>query len=209
MVTAGPTLEDMDPVRFLGNRSSGKMGFAIAARAAARGADVELIAGPVHLATPPRVARTDVRSALDMAAALTEAMKAPCDALVMAAAVADYRFAVESPGKVKKSGETTTVDFVRNPDLLAEVGAARKGRRPVLVGFALETGPRVQIVAEARRKLREKKVDVVVANEAQIAFGGDDNEMSFVTENRDDRLPRATKVDLADALLDRIKSLLG
>ena len=209
VVTAGPTIEDMDPVRFLGNRSSGKMGFAIAARAAARGADVTLIAGPVQLGTPPHVTRKDVRSALEMGAALEAAMKDPCDALVMAAAVADYRFAQPSDTKVKKSDENVSVDLVRNPDLLAGIGAARTGVRPVLVGFALETGSRAHIVAEARRKLRDKKVDVVVANEASVAFGGDDSEMSFVTENRDERLPRAAKVDLADALLDRIKSLLA
>jgi phosphopantothenoylcysteine decarboxylase/phosphopantothenate--cysteine ligase len=210
VVTAGPTLEDMDPVRFLGNRSSGKMGFAIAARAAARGAKTTLVAGPVQLATPARVVRVDVRSALEMQAALKKV--ASCDAIVMAAAVADHRFAKTSETKLKKGAETESLEMVRNPDLLAEVGAmraARKELRPILVGFALETGARAQIVAEARRKLREKKVDVVVANEARLAFGGDDNEISFVTENRDERLPRATKVDLADALLDRIKSLLG
>lgn len=207
VVTAGPTLEDMDPVRFLGNRSSGKMGFAIAQRAAARGATTTLVAGPVHLPTPPRVTRVDVRSALEMQAALAKV--AACDAIVMAAAVADYRFETTSDAKRKKGGEKESLEMVRNPDLLAELGAARKGSRPVLVGFALETGTRAQVVAEARRKLREKKVDVVVANEARHAFGGDDNEISFITENRDERLPRATKVDLADALLDRIKSLLG
>jgi phosphopantothenoylcysteine decarboxylase/phosphopantothenate--cysteine ligase len=207
IVTAGPTLEDMDPVRFLSNRSTGKMGFAIAARAAARGARTTLIAGPVQQGTPPRVHRIDVRSALEMQRALHDSQ--PADAIVMAAAVADYRFAKTSDTKQKKGAETSTLDLVRNPDLLAELGAARKGVRPVLVGFALETGTRAHVVAEARRKLREKKVDVVVANEARVAFGGDDNEISFVTENRDERLPRAAKVELADALLDRIKSLLG
>jgi phosphopantothenoylcysteine decarboxylase/phosphopantothenate--cysteine ligase len=207
VVSAGPTLEDMDPVRFLGNRSTGKMGFAIAARAAARGARVTLVAGPVQLATPPRVHRIDVRSALEMQRALAEA--GPADAIIMAAAVADYRFANKSDVKVKKTGEAQTLDLVRNPDVIAELGAARKGARPVLVAFALETGSHSHVVAEARRKLREKKVDVVVANEAQHAFGGDENEISFVTENRVERLPRAAKVDLADALLDRIKSLLS
>ncbi len=210
VVTAGPTLEDMDPVRFIGNRSTGKMGFAIAARAAARGATTSLIAGPVQLATPPLVKRTDVRSALEMQNALRKI--GACDAVVMAAAVADHRFAKTSETKLKKSGETETLAMVRNPDLIAELGAARaasKSSRPVLVGFALETGARTQMVSEARRKVREKKVDVIVANQASVAFGGDDNEISFITENRDERLPRATKVDLADALLDRIKSLLG
>jgi len=207
VVTAGPTIEDMDPVRFLGNRSTGKMGFAVAERAAARGARVTLVAGPVSLPTPPRVERLDVRSALEMQAALGKL--GACDAIVMAAAVADYRFAETSVTKVKKGGDTASMELVKNPDLLAAIGAARKGVRPVLVGFALETGTRAQVVAEARRKLREKKVDVVVANEARVAFGGDDNEISFVTENRDERLPRASKIDLADALLDRIKSLLA
>ena len=221
VVTAGPTIEDMDPVRFLGNRSSGKMGFAIAERAAARGARVTLVAGPVSLPTPPRVERLDVRSALEMQATLAKlgacvdgsaaggTSQTKIDAIVMAAAVADYRFAETSVTKVKKGGDTASMELVKNPDLLAAIGAARKGARPVLVGFALETGTRAQVVAEARRKLREKKVDVVVANEARVAFGGDDNEISFVTENRDERLPRASKIDLADALLDRIKSLLG
>ncbi|HSQ62125.1 MAG TPA: bifunctional phosphopantothenoylcysteine decarboxylase/phosphopantothenate--cysteine ligase CoaBC [Polyangiaceae bacterium] len=208
VVSAGPTLEDLDPVRFLSNRSSGKMGFAIAARGAARGAEVTLVAGPVQLPTPHGVLRVDVRTALEMQAALAQA-RASCDAVVMAAAVADYRPAATSGTKIKKKGEQTTLELVQNPDLLAEMGMARTGPRPVLVGFALETGTRQAIVAEARRKLREKKVDVVVANEARTAFGGDDNEITFVTENREERLPRASKVDLADALLDRIKSLLG
>jgi len=179
-----------------------------AARGAARGAEVTLVAGPVQLPTPHGVLRVDVRTALEMQAALAQA-RASCDAVVMAAAVADYRPAATSGTKIKKKGEQTTLDLVQNPDLLAEMGMARTGPRPVLVGFALETGTRQAIVAEARRKLREKKVDVVVANEARTAFGGDDNEITFVTENREERLPRASKVDLADALLDRIKSLLG
>lgn len=208
VVTAGPTLEDMDPVRFLANRSSGKMGFAVAERAAARGASVVLVAGPVALPTPPRVTRVDVRSALEMRAALATAV-ADADAVVMAAAVADYRFSDVKTAKVKKAGEKASFELTRNPDLLAELGAARKGPRPVLVGFALETGARAEIVAEARRKLRDKRVDVVVANDARVAFGGAESELSFVTENRDDRLPRASKLELADALLDRVKSLLG
>ena len=212
VVTAGPTLEDMDPVRFIGNRSHWENGDSRSRRTCrpARGATTTLIAGPVQLATPPLVKRTDVRSALEMQSALKK--HAACDAIVMAAAVADHRFAKTSETKLKKGGETETLEMVRNPDLIAELGAARaasKSSRPVLVGFALETGARPHIVSEARRKAREKKVDVIVANEASVAFGGDDNEISFITENRDERLPRATKVDLADALLDRIKSLLG
>ena len=208
LVTAGPTVEDLDPVRFLGNRSTGRMGFAIAARAAARGADVTLVAGPVELPTPPRVRRTDVRGALEMRDAMNDALSGGIDAVVMAAAVADYRAAEPSATKVKKQGERESVALVRNPDLIAELGRARKGNTPVLVAFALETGAHPHVVAEARRKLGEKRVDLVVANEASVAFGGEDNEVSFVTVDREERLPRASKAALADALLDRIQRLL-
>ena len=208
LVTAGPTVEDLDPVRFLGNRSTGRMGFAIAARAAARGADVTLVAGPVTLPTPPRVRRLDVRGALEMRDAMNGALAQGIDAVVMAAAVADYRPAETSATKVKKQGERGSVELVRNPDLIAELGRARQGSSPVLVAFALETGAHDHVVAEARRKLAEKRVDLVVANEASVAFGGDDNEVTFVTVAREDRLPRASKAALADALLDRIQSLL-
>jgi phosphopantothenoylcysteine decarboxylase/phosphopantothenate--cysteine ligase len=140
VVTAGPTLEDLDPVRFVGNRSTGKMGFACAERAAARGAEVTLLAGPVTLATPHGVKRVDVRGAVAMQAALWQALGTDlsrADALVMAAAVADHRPTEISATKLKKKGdERVTLELVKNPDLLAEIGAARRGRRPVLVGFA-------------------------------------------------------------------------
>lgn len=208
LVTAGPTVEDLDPVRFLGNRSTGKMGFAIAARAAARGAEVMLVAGPVELATPPRVRRTDVRGALSMREAMNEAVASGVDAVVMAAAVADYRPAQTSVTKVKKQGERESIEVLRNPDLIAELGRARSGKRPVLVAFALETGAHAHVVVEARRKLEQKRVDLVVANEASSAFGGEDNEVTFVSLDREEHLPRASKTVLADALLDRIQSLL-
>lgn len=208
LVTAGPTIEDLDPVRFLGNRSTGKMGFAIAARAAARGAEVTLVAGPVELATPPRVRRTDVRGALSMREAMNEAVASGVDAVVMAAAVADYRPAQTSATKVKKQGERESIEVLRNPDLIAELGRTRSGKRPVLVAFALETGVHAHVVAEARRKLEQKRVDLVVANEASSAFGGEDNEVTFVSVDREEHLPRASKAVLADALLDRIQSLL-
>jgi phosphopantothenoylcysteine decarboxylase/phosphopantothenate--cysteine ligase len=142
VVTAGPTLEDFDPVRFLGNRSSGKMGFAVAQRASARGAEVTLVAGPTTLETPPGVVRIDVRSAVAMRTALWEALGPDLgrvDALVMAAAVADYRPSDPSTTKIKKGDEHVTVRLVRNPDLLAEVGEARTGKHPILAGFSLET----------------------------------------------------------------------
>jgi phosphopantothenoylcysteine decarboxylase / phosphopantothenate---cysteine ligase len=211
VVTAGPTLEDLDPVRFLGNRSTGKMGFAIARRAAARGAEVTLVAGPVTLPTPYGVARVDVRGALSMREALWRAMGpdlARIDALVMAAAVADHRPAEISAGKLKKGEERTTLELVRNPDLLAEVGAARTGRRPVLVGFALETERGEALVAYARRKRTEKQVDLVVANEASDAFGRDDNVATLVGADDAEALPSLSKASLADAVLDRVRALL-
>jgi phosphopantothenoylcysteine decarboxylase/phosphopantothenate--cysteine ligase len=208
VVTAGPTLEDIDPVRFIGNRSTGRMGFAVAERAAARGADVTLIAGPVHLPTPNGVKRVDVRGAVAMRGVLWQAMGLDlqkADALVMAAAVADHRPAEPSASKIKKSDERVTVDLVKNPDLLAEVGAARAGRLPVLVGFAVETERGEALVAYARRKLTEKRVDVVVANEASDAFGREDNLATLVFAGESRELPTMGKTSLADVILDGVR----
>jgi phosphopantothenoylcysteine decarboxylase/phosphopantothenate--cysteine ligase len=212
VVTAGPTVEDIDPVRFIGNRSSGKMGFAIAERAAARGAEVTLVAGPVGLPTPPGVRRVDIRGALAMREVLWQALGSDlsdADALVMAAAVADYRPAVPSLGKVKKGGEKATVDLVKNPDLLAEIGAKRSGARPVLVAFAVETEGGDALVAYARRKLVEKRVDLVVANEARESFGRDDDRATLVTGDGAEPLVVMSKSALADVVLDRVRVLLG
>jgi phosphopantothenoylcysteine decarboxylase / phosphopantothenate---cysteine ligase len=211
VVTAGPTLEDVDPVRFLGNRSTGRMGFAVAERAAARGADVTLVAGPVTLATPAGVKRVDVRGAVTMRQALWQAMGldlSKADALVMSAAVADHRPVETSASKIKKSDEHATIELVKNPDLLAEVGAARAGKRPVLVGFAVETEGGDALVAYARRKLRDKHVDVVVANEASDSFGREDNRAILVTASEATPLPTMSKASLADVLLDRVRALL-
>jgi phosphopantothenoylcysteine decarboxylase/phosphopantothenate--cysteine ligase len=212
VVTAGPTVEDIDPVRFIGNRSSGKMGFAIAARAAARGARVTLIAGPVSLATPPGVERVDVRGALSMRAALWDALGpdlSRADALVMAAAVADHRPATTSPTKIKKGDAGPAIELVKNPDLLAEVGAARAGARPVLVGFAVETGGQEALVGYARKKLADKRVDLVVANEAGESFGRDDDRATLVTASGAEPLATMTKSALADVVLGRVRDLLG
>jgi phosphopantothenoylcysteine decarboxylase/phosphopantothenate--cysteine ligase len=212
VVTAGPTLEDVDPVRFLGNRSTGKMGFAIAARAAERGATVTLIAGPVALATPPSVERVDVRGALSMQAALDLALGNDlhgADALIMAAAVADHRPAHVSLHKVKKGDEALAIPLVRNPDLLAGIGARRTGPRPVLVGFALETAAEAELVVYARRKLAEKRVDFVVANDAESAFGRDDNRATIVDADGVEPLATLPKAALADRVLDRVRRLLA
>ena len=208
VVTAGPTVEDLDPVRFIGNRSTGKMGFAVAAAAAARGARVTLIAGPVSLPTPPAVDRVNVRSAHDMGEAIDRALGADLsqgDALIMAAAVGDFRPREVSPGKSKKgAANTITLELVKNPDLLAGVGARRTGTRPVLVGFAVETD---DLVGYARRKRAEKKVDLVVGNLAAHGFGGDDDEVIIVAESSERPL-RASKRVIADAILDEVVARL-
>jgi phosphopantothenoylcysteine decarboxylase/phosphopantothenate--cysteine ligase len=210
VVTAGPTVEDIDPVRFLGNRSTGKMGFALAERAAFRGAEVTLVTGPVSLPTPPLVKRIDVRSALDMQQALSEvARDDKCDAVLMAAAVGDYRPAHRSEKKLKRQARSDlTIPLVENPDLLAELGHARKGSSPALVGFALETGKDAEIVAYARRKLREKRVDLVVANHAADSMGREDNRVLLVDADDVEALPVLAKRDVADRVLDRLWVLL-
>jgi phosphopantothenoylcysteine decarboxylase/phosphopantothenate--cysteine ligase len=196
VVTAGPTFEPVDDVRFLGNRSSGKMGFALAGAAAALGAEVTLIAGPVALATPAHIfQRVDIESAQEMLSALENAATT-ADAVVMAAAVADFRPAVRQRGKLDRRGgqsggtsaETSAgavrLTLVRNPDLLATLGHRRAGRAPYLVGFAAETGlGHDELVARARAKLGEKRCDLMVANDVGapgMGFGSDSNAVVLV-----------------------------
>ena len=208
VVSAGPTFEDLDPVRFLGNRSSGKMGFAIAAAAARRGAQTELVAGPVHLSTPDNVTRSDVRSAQQMHDAVLAAL--PADVYVGAAAVADFTPEHVASSKIKKTpGEDALVlRLVRTPDILADV--ARDARRPrVVVGFAAETD---DVAGYARGKLDAKRVDMIAANRVGIAgsgFESDDNALQVLWRTNDGigerTLGPAPKVALADALLDLIE----
>jgi len=200
LVTAGPTVEDLDPVRFLGNRSSGKMGIAVAARARDRGARVVLVCGPVSVPKPGGIEVVDVRSALEMRDAVRERLD-DADALVMAAAVGDYRPAERSDTKIKKTSDSISLELVKNPDILAEIGAARPAQRPVLVGFAVETH---DLVEYAHKKLVEKRVDLVVANSAENGFGGDMNEATLVTLAGAQALPPMSKHDLADRILDWI-----
>jgi phosphopantothenoylcysteine decarboxylase/phosphopantothenate--cysteine ligase len=187
------------------------MGFAVAERAAARGAEVTLIAGPVELAAPPGVRRVDVRGARDMKSAVDAALGAnfaDADALVMSAAVADYAPREVLPHKMKKAGETMSLELARNPDILAEVGEARASDRPVLVGFAVETADDDDVlVAYAQKKLRDKRVDLVVANRATDSFGADTNRATFVTSDAALALSIMSKTDLADQILDRVREL--
>jgi phosphopantothenoylcysteine decarboxylase/phosphopantothenate--cysteine ligase len=214
VVTAGPTWEAVDDVRFLGNRSSGKMGFALAHAAAVQGADVTLIAGPVALATPAGVARRiDVESAQEMREALRR-VALQADVVVMAAAVADFRPGVRVLGKLSRRDPTTarparTLPLVANPDLLAELGRARKGRAPLLVGFAAEVGVSGEaLVARARQKLTEKGCDVVVANEvgkAGLGLGAEYNAVTMVfADGRVVDLPADRKEAIAVKIWDTI-----
>jgi len=209
LVSAGPTVEDIDPARFFSNRSSGKMGYAIAERAAARGARVTLISGPVSLDAPHGVKRVDVRSALDMKVALWDALGddfSNIDALIMTAAVADFRPRDPSKKKLKRAemGQTPSIELEANPDLIAEIGAARQGARPYLVAFALETVKDKALVDAARGKLSGKSVDLVVANHADDAFDKDDNVATLVTHDEAESLPLLAKRDVADRILDRV-----
>jgi phosphopantothenoylcysteine decarboxylase/phosphopantothenate--cysteine ligase len=207
VVTAGPTVEDIDPVRFVTNRSSGKMGYAIAARAAERGAQVTLISGPVTLPSPVGVTRVAVRSAVEMQAALALALGQDlggADALIMAAAVADYRVGQIASRKLKRENQEVSLSFVKNPDLLAEIGERRTGVLPILVGFAVETADDEGLVKLARDKRRKKQVDVVVANRAEESLGRDDNRVWLVTETDAELVSMAPKVVVAEAVLDNL-----
>jgi phosphopantothenoylcysteine decarboxylase/phosphopantothenate--cysteine ligase len=207
VVTAGPTHEPIDPVRFLGNRSTGKMGFAIAARAARRGAEVTLIAGPTSLPTPSGVTRVDVETALQMREA-TLARVGGAALVVMTAAVADYRPATAATEKLKKDalGESPALALTQNPDILRELA----GRAPVVVGFAAETE---DVERHAAEKLRDKGCDLIVANDVSergSGFGSDTNRVVLLGRDGSvERLPQLAKDDVADRILDRARQLLG
>lgn len=202
LVTAGPTFEDIDPVRFVGNRSSGRMGFAVAEAAREAGAEVTLVAGPVALATPAGVARVDVRSAREMRDAVL-ARAATADVFVAAAAVGDFRPREVAPHKLKKSGDGgLALDLVQNPDILAEVAALRDDR-PFVVGFAAETE---NLEANARAKLERKRLDLIAANAVGSGrgFERDDNALLLLWPGGREPLAHADKRTLARALVARI-----
>jgi len=200
LVSAGPTYEDIDPVRFIGNRSSGRMGFAVADAAAQAGAQVTLIAGPVSLATPAGVARIDVRSAREMReAVLAQAPRS--DVFVSAAAVGDFRPQAVAPQKLKKTGQGLELSLMQNPDILAEVAALPQ--RPFLVGFAAETE---NVEEYARAKLERKRLDLIAANRvgADCGFERDDNALLLIWPDGREELARADKRELARQLIGRI-----
>ena len=207
MVTAGPTVEPIDPVRYISNRSSGKTGYAIARAAALRGADVTLVSGPVSLPAPEGVRVVRVRTAHEMLEAAEEAFR-DADIAVFAAAVADMRPRAVSNRKLKKGrdgDELGAIELVENPDILATL-AARKDRQ-VVVGFAAETN---DVVPNAEAKLAAKRADFVVANQVGegMAFGTDDNAVWFVDAEEIEELPRMPKSRLADEILDKAVQFL-
>jgi phosphopantothenoylcysteine decarboxylase/phosphopantothenate--cysteine ligase len=201
LITAGPTHEPIDPVRYIANRSSGKQGFAIAAAAAEAGAEVLLIAGPVPLPTPPGVIRVDVETARDMAKEVADGL--PVDAAIMVAAVADWRAADTSKQKIKKdgSGAVPPLALAENPDILASV--ANSADRPaLLVGFAAETN---DVIAHAKAKLARKKCDWIVANDVSAdPMGGETNRVHIVSKDGVDSWDRLPKDAVARKLMEKI-----
>lgn len=201
VITAGPTFEDVDPVRFLGNRSSGKMGFALAEAAQAAGAEVTLIAGPVALQTPKGVRRIDVRSAADMYEAVFEEM-ADCRIYISAAAVADYTIAKPADNKIKKDGEVLNLALTPTNDIISAV--AKLKSRPFIVGFAAETD---DVLRYAHAKLIRKGLDMIAANQvggSDTGFESDNNEITLVTAQGEETLGHGSKKTLARKLMTRL-----
>lgn len=204
LITAGPTREPIDPIRFISNRSSGRMGVAVAEAALERGHTVTLVTGPIAIAVPTRARRVKVMTALDMLAAVQENF-VWCDALVMSAAVADWRPKAPGAVKLKKADMPAHLDLVRNPDILESI-ASRKGNR-IVVGFAAETGAPE---AEARRKLAEKNLDLIVANDVSRPDAGFESETNRVSLIAADGsaidLPLMTKTAVAERIVDWIEN---
>jgi len=202
LITAGPTREPIDPVRYISNHSSGKQGFAVAEAARDAGADVTLISGPVSLPTPAGTTRIDVTTAQQMHDAVTRHLDA-CDIFIGVAAVADYRPNESAAQKIKKKSEAgLSLDLVQNPDIIAAV--ARSNARPIVVGFAAETQ---DAIANARTKLVRKALDMIVVNDVsdqRIGFNSDDNAVTVITVDGEERIDISSKTEIARAIIDRV-----
>jgi phosphopantothenoylcysteine decarboxylase/phosphopantothenate--cysteine ligase len=205
LVTAGPTCEDLDPVRYITNRSSGKMGYAVAEAAALRGAKVMLVSGPVSLEVPTGVERVDVRTAKEMHRAVMERI-AGASIAILAAAVADYRPAEQRSEKIKKGDAALTISLEPTVDILAEV--ARSKSQKIVVGFAAETD---HVAENARKKLSAKNADLIVANDVTAEGAGFDRDTNIVTlfsrDGRDLALPKMGKSEVAQRILDEVVRL--
>lgn len=206
LITAGPTIEAIDPVRFLTNHSSGKMGYSLAEAAKARGARVTLVSGPTHLQPPAGVEFVPVQTAVEMLGAVMDRYDDQ-QVVIKAAAVADYRPERVSEKKIKKQDDSLTINFVRNPDILLELGKAKK--QQFLVGFAAETN---QVVEYAIEKIKKKNLDLIVANDVSqegAGFGSDTNIVLLIDpQERVQPLEKANKSEIANKILDKIKEML-
>ncbi|MCK5894281.1 MAG: bifunctional phosphopantothenoylcysteine decarboxylase/phosphopantothenate--cysteine ligase CoaBC [Endozoicomonadaceae bacterium] len=203
IITAGPTFEAIDPVRYIANHSSGKMGFALAEAAVDAGANVTLISGPVNRETPVRVTRIDVTSARDMYRAVHDSIS-ECDIFISTAAVADYRPSSEATSKIKKdpnvADDNLQLTLIRNPDIVASVAALKQ--KPFVVGFAAETG---NVISYATDKLHRKKLDLIIANDvsdSSIGFNSDENAVTIIGPDFENTLTRTSKYQIARQLLD-------
>ena len=207
LVTAGATQEPMDPVRFISNRSTGKMGYAVAASALRRGASVTLVTGPTSISPPREAVVENVQTALEMREAVIERASA-CDVVIMTAAVSDYRPQNMAEQKIKKKDQSVNLKLERNPDILEELGQSENGKGCILVGFAAETQ---QLLDHAREKLKKKNLDMIVANDVSredAGFGSDTNEVKMIfKDGRVEDAPLMSKDDVANLVLDRIQML--
>lgn len=206
LVTAGPTEEPLDPVRFLSNRSSGKQGYAIASALERRGAEVTLVSGPTALPAPAGVARVQVGTAEEMLAACKAAL--PAQVAIMTAAVADWRPAEAAPEKLKDKATRTAIDLVANPDILAELSKAGPDRPKLVIGFAAETE---KLIEHARGKLTKKGCDWIVANDVggTGVMGGDANTVTVIDAGGEEAWPTRSKAQVAEKLAERIAKALG
>jgi phosphopantothenoylcysteine decarboxylase/phosphopantothenate--cysteine ligase len=206
LVTAGPTRENLDPVRFISNRSSGKMGYAIAEEAAARGAQVLLVSGPTNLSTPPAVQRLDVTSTQEMFNAVTQ-RAADFDIIIAAAAPADFTVKQKSEQKIKKSGEgKLALELIATPDIVETIAKA-KSNSQIIIGFAAETGDGIE---EAKRKLKSKNLDAIVCNDVTQAGAGfdvDTNRVTWINKSTQEEWPLMTKREVAARIFDSIEKL--
>lgn len=202
LVTAGPTQEKLDPVRYISNHSTGKMGYAVAAAAVRRGADVTLVSGKVELTPPMGVQVVPVVSAADMAQAVKDAASEQ-DIIIKAAAVADYRPRVTADEKLKKKDEELSVELERTEDILTWLGAHRRAGQ-ILCGFSMETE---HLLENSRAKLEKKKIDMIVANNLKqegAGFGTDTNVVTLITKEKTEEFPMLSKEEVAERLLDRL-----
>jgi phosphopantothenoylcysteine decarboxylase / phosphopantothenate---cysteine ligase len=208
LVTAGPTREAIDPVRYISNYSSGKQGYAIAAAAVTLGAETILVSGPVDLPIPPGAQIIPITSAVEMLAACEREL--PCDIAIFTAAVADWRAADQAPQKIKKGGGgLPSLQFVENPDILRTVAKATTKRPKLVVGFAAETE---NLAANAREKLKKKGCDLIVANDVSRGhgvFGGDQNTVQLVSASGEETWERLSKQDVATCLMDKLAAMLA